>query len=97
MNSPVQGSGTETTKGRARLFIAQDRLDAFTSTLSNSTANGIETRRFTVTKDFLYGQASPEGKDRFLVLHDKERNPYQVCANPNGVMSSQRVIDLFSP
>ncbi|KAK4466117.1 hypothetical protein QBC42DRAFT_330808 [Cladorrhinum samala] len=48
--------------------IAQDRLDAFKSTLSNSTANGIETRKFRVTQDFVYGQANPE---------DKERNPYQ--------------------
>ncbi|KAG7409804.1 hypothetical protein Forpe1208_v011058 [Fusarium oxysporum f. sp. rapae] len=45
--------------------------------LSNSTASGIETRKFTVTQDFLYGQANSEGKDRFLVFHDKERNPYQ--------------------
>lgn len=97
MNSPVQGSGTETKNGRARLFVAQDRLDVFKSTLSSSTADGIETRKFTVTQDFLYGQANPEGKDRFLVLHDKERNSYQVCANPSRVMSSQRVTDLFSP
>lgn len=80
MTSSGQASSTETSKGRARLFIAQDRLDVFRSTLSNSTANGIETRKFTVTQDFLYGQANPEGKDRFLVLHDKERNPFQVCA-----------------
>ncbi|KAI7758992.1 hypothetical protein LZL87_009987 [Fusarium oxysporum] len=42
-----------------------------------ATASGIETRKFTVTQDFLYGQANSEGKDRFLVFHDKERNPYQ--------------------
>lgn len=65
--------------------------------LSNSTASGIETRKFTVTQDFLYGQANSEGKDRFLVFHDKERNPYQVCPNPSRVISSQPVTDPFSP
>ncbi|KAH6639225.1 hypothetical protein C7974DRAFT_469788 [Boeremia exigua] len=53
------------------IFIQQGKLDALKAKSSGTS--------FTVQVDesFQYGQKNAQGEGRFLVFHDKSRNPYQ--------------------
>ncbi|KAF5851076.1 hypothetical protein GGP41_010725 [Bipolaris sorokiniana] len=53
------------------IFIQQGKLDALKAKSSGDS--------FTITVDdsFQYGQKNKQGEGRFLVFHDKSRNPFQ--------------------
>ncbi|EMD89552.1 hypothetical protein COCC4DRAFT_125725 [Bipolaris maydis ATCC 48331] len=53
------------------IFIQQGKLDALKAKSSGDA--------FTITVDdsFQYGQKNKQGEGRFLVFHDKSRNPFQ--------------------
>ncbi|KAG8525761.1 uncharacterized protein KY384_000521 [Bacidia gigantensis] len=57
-----------------RLWVSQKSLQYFKH--NPESKDGI--LAFKVDEDFQYGQENSEGKNRFLVYHDKNNTPYQV-------------------
>jgi ribosomal protein L21E len=54
------------------LFIQQSKLDEL------KTKSSGESFTITVDDSFQYGQKNKQGDGRWLVYHDKSRNPFQV-------------------
>ncbi|KAH7563558.1 hypothetical protein BM1_00605 [Bipolaris maydis] len=61
----------DTDNEQSYIFIQQGKLDALKAKSSGDA--------FTITVDdsFQYGQKNKQGEGRFLVFHDKSRNPFQ--------------------